>query len=60
MLKYFQSRANQVFNFSAKLNQEEVASLRAKVATLEEELRKSLQEVSDYQNLCRQLEKVIE
>ncbi|XP_040991866.1 serine/threonine-protein kinase TOUSLED [Juglans microcarpa x Juglans regia] len=37
--------------------EEEVASLRAKVATLEEELRKSLQEVSDYQNLCRQLEK---
>lgn len=60
VLKYFQSWANRVFNFSAELNQEEVASLRAKVATLEEDLRKSLQEVSDHQNLCRQLEKVIE
>ncbi|KAG6682147.1 hypothetical protein I3842_13G123900 [Carya illinoinensis] len=37
--------------------EEEVASLRAKVATLEEDLRKSLQEVSDHQNLCHQLEK---
>ncbi|XP_031287079.1 serine/threonine-protein kinase TOUSLED isoform X1 [Pistacia vera] len=37
--------------------EEEVTSLRAKVATLEEDLRKSHQEVFDYQNLCRQLEK---
>ncbi|XP_030960387.1 serine/threonine-protein kinase TOUSLED isoform X5 [Quercus lobata] len=37
--------------------EEEVASLRAKVAALEEELRKSHQEATDYQNLCRQLEK---
>ncbi|KAK9280371.1 hypothetical protein L1049_014060 [Liquidambar formosana] len=36
---------------------EEVASLRAKVAALEEDLRKSCQEVSDYQHLCQQLEK---
>ncbi|XP_044483463.1 serine/threonine-protein kinase TOUSLED-like isoform X2 [Mangifera indica] len=38
-------------------HKEEITSLRAKVATLEEDLRKSHQEVSDYQNLCRQLEK---
>ncbi|KAF3973121.1 hypothetical protein CMV_003432 [Castanea mollissima] len=37
--------------------EEEVASLRAKVAALEEELRKSHQEATDYQTLCRQLEK---
>ncbi|XP_057956270.1 serine/threonine-protein kinase TOUSLED isoform X3 [Malania oleifera] len=35
----------------------EVASLRAKVVELEEDLRKSRQEASDYQNLYRQLEK---
>ncbi|OIW16248.1 hypothetical protein TanjilG_18963 [Lupinus angustifolius] len=34
----------------------EVASLRAKVVALEEDLRKSKQENSDYQNLSRQLE----
>ncbi|KAK8262541.1 hypothetical protein V6Z11_D13G265000 [Gossypium hirsutum] len=38
-------------------HKEEVTSLRAKVAALEEDLRKCRQEVSDYQNLCRQLEK---
>ncbi|KAG8471544.1 hypothetical protein CXB51_036684 [Gossypium anomalum] len=37
--------------------EEEVTSLRAKVAALEEDLRKCRQEASDYQNLCRQLEK---
>ncbi|XP_048139936.1 serine/threonine-protein kinase TOUSLED isoform X5 [Rhodamnia argentea] len=37
--------------------QEEVLSLRAKVAALEEDLRKSRKESSDYQNLCRQIEK---
>lgn len=37
--------------------EEEVASLRAKVAVLEEELRKSRQEATDYQNLSHQLEK---
>ncbi|ONI01626.1 hypothetical protein PRUPE_6G149600 [Prunus persica] len=36
---------------------EEVASLRATVSALEEDLRKSRQEASDYQNLCRQVEK---
>ncbi|CAN6560211.1 unnamed protein product [Malus baccata var. baccata] len=36
---------------------EEIASLRATVAALEEDLRKSHQEASDYQNLCRQSEK---
>ncbi|KAM1056662.1 hypothetical protein ACFX13_030801 [Malus domestica] len=36
---------------------EEIASLRATVAALEEDLRKSRQEASDYQNLCRQSEK---
>ncbi|XP_009342681.2 serine/threonine-protein kinase TOUSLED isoform X2 [Pyrus x bretschneideri] len=38
-------------------NKEEIASLRATVAALEEDLRKSRQEASDYQNLCRQSEK---
>ncbi|KAJ1432178.1 Serine/threonine-protein kinase, active site [Sesbania bispinosa] len=42
-------------NFSS--SEEEVASLRAKVVALEEDLRKSKHEASDYQNLCRQLEK---
>ncbi|MED6158308.1 hypothetical protein PIB30_031610 [Stylosanthes scabra] len=37
--------------------EEEVTSLRAKVLALEEDLRKSKQETSEYQNLCRQLEK---
>ncbi|KAA3485836.1 serine/threonine-protein kinase TOUSLED-like [Gossypium australe] len=37
--------------------EDEVTSLRAKVAALEEDLRKCRQEASDYQNLCRQLEK---
>ncbi|XP_034220660.1 serine/threonine-protein kinase TOUSLED isoform X2 [Prunus dulcis] len=36
---------------------EEVASLRATVSALEEDLRKSRQEASDYQNLYRQVEK---
>lgn len=43
---------------STNLNQEDVTSLRAKVAVLEEELRKSRQEASDNHNLCCQLEKV--
>ncbi|PKI73329.1 hypothetical protein CRG98_006267 [Punica granatum] len=37
--------------------EEEVLSLRSKVATLEEDLRRSRQEASEYQNLSRQLEK---
>ncbi|GLT69602.1 hypothetical protein SLA2020_417400 [Shorea laevis] len=37
--------------------EEEVLSLRAKVAALEEDLRKCREEASDYQNLCHQLEK---
>ncbi|KDP42935.1 hypothetical protein JCGZ_23877 [Jatropha curcas] len=37
--------------------QEEVTSLRAKVAMLEEELRKSRQEAADNHNLCCRLEK---
>ncbi|KAH7561221.1 hypothetical protein JRO89_XS10G0194900 [Xanthoceras sorbifolium] len=37
--------------------EEEVTSLRAKVAALEEDLHKSRREASDYHNLCRQLEK---
>ncbi|CAB4313567.1 unnamed protein product [Prunus armeniaca] len=36
---------------------EEVAALRATVSAQEEDLRKSRQEASDYQNLCRQVEK---
>ncbi|XP_048233945.1 serine/threonine-protein kinase TOUSLED isoform X2 [Ricinus communis] len=38
-------------------HKDEVTSLRAKVAALEEELRKSRQEASDNHNLCNQLEK---
>ncbi|XP_059659706.1 serine/threonine-protein kinase TOUSLED isoform X2 [Cornus florida] len=37
--------------------EEEITSLHAKVASLEEDLRKSRQEVLEYQHLCRQLEK---
>ncbi|KAL2557326.1 Serine/threonine-protein kinase TOUSLED [Forsythia ovata] len=37
--------------------EEEVTSLRAKVAALEEELTKSREENSDHQNQCQQLEK---
>ncbi|XP_048324196.1 serine/threonine-protein kinase TOUSLED isoform X1 [Ziziphus jujuba] len=37
--------------------EEDNTSLRAKIAALEEDLRKSRQEASEYQNLCRQLEK---
>ncbi|KAF9596210.1 hypothetical protein IFM89_007892 [Coptis chinensis] len=37
--------------------EEEMASLRAKVASLEEDLRRSRQEMSDHQQLSRQLEK---
>ncbi|KAL4036005.1 hypothetical protein IC575_004719 [Cucumis melo] len=37
--------------------EEELVSLRAKVASLEEDLRKSRQESSEYQNLYRELEK---
>ncbi|KAF7119982.1 hypothetical protein RHSIM_Rhsim13G0199300 [Rhododendron simsii] len=37
--------------------EEEITSLRAKVAALEEDLKKSRQEASDYQQLCQQLEK---
>ncbi|KAK4482765.1 hypothetical protein RD792_009933 [Penstemon davidsonii] len=38
-------------------HKEELTSLRAKVATLEEELRKSREAVSDYQSQCERLEK---
>ncbi|KAM7528465.1 hypothetical protein LguiB_031875 [Lonicera macranthoides] len=37
--------------------EEEIMSLRAKVAALEEDLKKSRREASDYQHLCQQLEK---
>ncbi|KVH88411.1 Protein kinase, ATP binding site-containing protein [Cynara cardunculus var. scolymus] len=37
--------------------EEEVTSLRAKIMTLEEDLRKARQEASDYHHLCQQLEK---
>ncbi|KAF5192657.1 Serine/threonine-protein kinase TOUSLED [Thalictrum thalictroides] len=39
------------------IQEDEVASLRAKVVSLEEDLRRSCQEASDHQQLCRQLEK---
>ncbi|KAM1116351.1 hypothetical protein TB2_006759 [Malus domestica] len=47
----------QLWNDNRSSLDEEVASLRATVALLEEDLRKSRQEASDYQNLCRQSEK---
>ncbi|XP_058196217.1 serine/threonine-protein kinase TOUSLED [Rhododendron vialii] len=37
--------------------EEEITSLRAKIAALEEDLKKSRQEASDYQQLCQPLEK---
>ncbi|KAJ0716940.1 putative protein kinase TLK family [Helianthus annuus] len=37
--------------------EEEITSLRAKITTLEEDLRKARQEASEYQHLCQQLEK---
>ncbi|CAL5354127.1 unnamed protein product [Camellia sinensis] len=37
--------------------EEEITSLRAKVAALEEDFKKSRQEAADYQQLCHQLEK---
>lgn len=37
--------------------EEELTSLRAKITTLEEDLRKARQENSEYQHLCQQLEK---
>ncbi|XP_028758043.1 serine/threonine-protein kinase TOUSLED isoform X2 [Neltuma alba] len=48
---------DQIRNDNCTSLEEENASLRAKVVALEEDLRKSKQEMSDYQNLCRQLEK---
>lgn len=47
----------QIGNDECSLFEEEIASLRAKVALLEEDLRKSCKEASDYQHLCQQLEK---
>lgn len=35
-----------------------MTSLRAKIVALEEELKKSRQEATDYQYRCQQLEKV--
>ncbi|CAK7329227.1 unnamed protein product [Dovyalis caffra] len=43
--------------FSDAFPEEELSSLRAKVATLEEDLRKSRQEASTNHDLCHQLEK---
>lgn len=41
------------------INQEDVTSLRAKIAVLEEELCKSRQDSSDYHHLVRKLENVL-
>nr|XP_043633643.1 serine/threonine-protein kinase TOUSLED-like [Erigeron canadensis] len=43
--------------YERALLQEENTSLRAKVTTLEHDLRESRQEASEYQHLCQQLEK---
>ncbi|XP_062016104.1 serine/threonine-protein kinase TOUSLED isoform X2 [Rosa rugosa] len=48
---------DQLRNDNSSSLDEEVATLRVKVAALEEDLRKSRQEASDHQNLFRQLEK---
>uniref|UniRef100_A0A2P2KC34 Protein kinase domain-containing protein n=4 Tax=Rhizophora mucronata TaxID=61149 RepID=A0A2P2KC34_RHIMU len=45
-----------VWNNDRPPSEDEVTSLRAKVAALEEELRRSRQEASDNLNLCQQLE----
>ncbi|KAL4567638.1 hypothetical protein LXL04_023227 [Taraxacum kok-saghyz] len=39
------------------LLEEEVTSLRVKITTLEEDLKKARQEASEYQHMCQQLEK---
>ncbi|KAL2316969.1 hypothetical protein Fmac_030845 [Flemingia macrophylla] len=49
--------SDQFHNDSYASLDEEVASLKSKVVALEEELRKSKQESSEYQNLYQQLEK---
>lgn len=41
------------------INQEDLTSLRAKIAVLEEELRKSRQDSSEYHHLVRKLENVL-
>ncbi|XP_057445477.1 serine/threonine-protein kinase TOUSLED isoform X3 [Lotus japonicus] len=48
---------DQIHDDSRASLEEEVASLRAKVVVLEEDLHKSKQETSDSHNLCQQLEK---
>ncbi|GMN46970.1 hypothetical protein TIFTF001_016139 [Ficus carica] len=51
-------RSKEHFRNDSRLSlEEEVTSLRAKVAALEEDLRKSHEEASNYQSVCRQVEK---
>lgn len=45
--------------WSLFINQEEVSSLRAKIAALEEELCKARKDSSEYHNLCQKLENVL-
>ncbi|KAK1418925.1 hypothetical protein QVD17_28078 [Tagetes erecta] len=52
------SRAKEQFGQNERASlEEEITSLRAKITTLEEDLRKARQEASEYQHLCHQLEK---
>lgn len=51
-------RSKEHFRNDSRLSlEEEVSSLRAKVAALEEDLRKSHEEASNYQSVCKQVEK---
>ncbi|CAN4119118.1 unnamed protein product [Withania somnifera] len=47
----------QLGNNGQAASEEEITSLRAKIAALEEELKKSRQEATHYQHRCQQLEK---
>ncbi|GAV59098.1 Pkinase domain-containing protein [Cephalotus follicularis] len=47
----------QFWNQDCSAIEEEVSSLRAKIASLEVDLHKSRQETSEYQNLCHRFEK---
>lgn len=51
------NRSKEQFGNDDRSSLEDVASLRAKITALEEDLQKSRQESSHYQQLCHQLEK---
>ncbi|KAJ7964827.1 Protein kinase superfamily protein [Quillaja saponaria] len=53
------TRMKQQFHNDNHASSVEIASLRSKVVALEEDLRRSKQESTDYQGLCHQLEKEV-